>query len=271
MALSRSGWYPAVARDEKQTMLCANTTPVEVSPRVKLEVCVDTVAGLELAASCGVDRIELCQGLDLGGLTPSYAMMRYAASLHVPTFALIRPRSGDFVYTAREIDLMIDDIHVARDIGIAGVVLGVLNEDHSLNRGALQALLDHCAGLGRTLHRGFDLTPDLFAAAEAAIELGFDRILTSGGAPSAMQGSQTIAELARRTAGRISIMPGAGIRADNVAWALRTEHIEEIHASCRKAPVDASPQGGLDFVIPTRNTDVIALKSLLSVLHGSSP
>lgn len=240
-----------------------------MSPRVKLEVCVDTVAGLEQAAACGVDRIELCQGLDLGGLTPSFAMMRYAASLHVPTFALIRPRPGNFVYTAREIDVMIDDIHAARDVGIAGVVLGVLNEDDSLNREALRTLLDHCAGLGRTLHRGFDLTPDLFTAAEAAVELGFDRILTSGGAPTAMQGSRTIAELARRTAGLISIMPGAGIRSDNVAWALRTDHIEEIHASCRKAPIDASPQGGFDFVAPTRNTDANALKSLLSALQGS--
>ncbi|HZT03608.1 MAG TPA: copper homeostasis protein CutC [Steroidobacteraceae bacterium] len=224
---------------------------------------------LEQAAACGVDRIELCQGLDLGGLTPSFAMMRYAASLHVPTFVLIRPRPGDFFYTAREIDVMIDDIHAARHVGIAGVVLGVLNEDHSLNREALRALLDHCAGLGRTLHRGFDLTPDLFAAADAAVELGFDRILTSGGAPTAMQGARTIAELARRTAGLISIMPGGGIRSDNVAWALKTDHIEEVHASCTKAPIDASPQGGFDFVEPTRSTDVIALTSLLSALQGA--
>jgi copper homeostasis protein len=236
---------------------------------VKLEVCVDTVAGLEQAAASGVDRIELCQGLDLGGLTPSSAMMRYAASLPVPTFALIRPRPGDFSYTEREVDVMIGDIHAARDAGIAGVVLGALNEDHSLNREALQTLLDHCAGLGRTLHRGFDLTPDLLAAAETAIELGFDRILTSGGAPSAMQGSRTIAELARRTAGRISIMPGAGIRSDNVAWALGTDHIEEIHASCRKAPITASARGGFDFVSPARGTDVLALESLLAVLRAS--
>lgn len=236
---------------------------------MKLEVCVDTVAGLEIAAACGAARIELCQGLDLGGLTPSLAMMRHAATLHVPTFALIRPRPGDFVYTAREIEVMIDDIHAARDVGLAGVVLGVLNEDHSLNRETLQGLLGHCAGLGRTLHRGFDLTPDLFAAAEAAIELGFDRILTSGGAPTAMQGSRTIAELALRTVGRISIMPGAGIRSDNVGWALRAAHIEEIHASCRKAPADAPPRGGFDFVAPTRDTDVIALRSLLSALESS--
>lgn len=240
-----------------------------MSARVKLEVCVDTVAGLELAAACGVARIELCQGLDLGGLTPSLAMMRHAASLPAPTFAIIRPRPGDFVYSAREIDVMIDDIHAARDVGIAGVVLGALNEDHSLSREALQALLDHCAGLGRTLHRAFDLTPDLFSAAETAIELGFDRILTSGGAPSAMQGSQMIAELAHRTAGRISIMPGAGIRADNVAWALETAHIEEIHASCRKASIDASPEGGFDFVTPTRDTDIVALESLLSALQAA--
>lgn len=235
---------------------------------MKLEVCVDTVAGLERAAACGADRIELCQGLDLGGLTPSLAMMRYAASLHVPTYALIRPRPGDFVYSAREIDVMIDDIRAAQQVGLAGVVLGVLNEDHSLNREALQALLDHCAGLGRTLHRGFDLTPDLFAAAETAIGLGFDRILTSGGAPTAMQGSRTIVELARRTAGLISIMPGAGIRPDNVAWVLRTDHIEEIHASCRQAPMDAMPQRGFDFVAPTRGVDVIALKALLSAVQG---
>lgn len=235
---------------------------------MKLEVCVETIAGLELAADCSVARIELCQGLDLGGLTPSLAMMRYAASLPVPTFALIRPRPGNFVYSAREIDVMIGDIHAARDVGLAGVVLGVLNDDHSLNHDALQALLAHSVGLGRTLHRSFDLTPDLFAAADAAIELGFDRILTSGGAPTAMQGSRTIAELARRTAGRISIMPGAGIRADNIAWALTIDHIEEVHASCRKAPTDASTQGGFDFETPTRSTDLVALKALLSALQA---
>lgn len=236
---------------------------------MKLEVCVETVAGLELAAGCGAARIELCQGLDLGGLTPSLAMMRYAASLPVPTFALIRPRPGDFVYTKREVELMIGDIHAARDVGLAGVVVGVLNKDHTLNREALQAMLNHCAGLGRTLHRGFDLAPDLFAAADAAIELGFDRILTSGGAPTALQGSRTIAELARQTAGRLSIMPGAGISADNIAWALTTEHIEEVHASCRKASADTSTQRGFDFEAPTRETDVVALKALLSVLQGS--
>src|SRR5690348_14813834 len=90
------GWYHWSER-VAQAPGEIRSSPLEVSPRMKLEVCVDTVAGLEQAAACGVDRIELCQGLDLGGLTPSLAMMRYAASLHVPTFALIRPRPGNFV------------------------------------------------------------------------------------------------------------------------------------------------------------------------------
>ena len=199
---------------------------------VLLEVCVDDVAGLNNAVAGGADRIELCSALTLGGLTPSAGLIKSAAKIPIPVYAMIRPRAGDFVYSSAEIDLMRHDIDVVLEAGLAGIVLGVLKINNHLEADAMHALLRHATGLETTLHRAIDLVPNISDAIEIAVSLGFTRILTSGGNLSALEGSSVISQMLMQAKDRISIMAGAGITAENVAELLRICDLQEIHASC---------------------------------------
>jgi len=196
-----------------------------------LEVCVDTFAGLVEAIAGGADRIELCAALALGGLTPSAGLMAMAASCPVPVMVMIRPRAGDFVWTEAEVGMMEADIAATRAAGLAGVVLGASLPDGRLDVPVLKRLVAAAAGLDLTLHRAIDLAPDMGQALEAAIRVGFRRILTSGGEKTAEAGVARIAALVTQSAGRISIMPGSGVSPPN-ARMLKGLGIAEIHASC---------------------------------------
>jgi copper homeostasis protein len=204
-----------------------------------LEVCVDSIDGVGAAVRGGADRIELCAALEVGGLTPSLGLMRAAADCGVPVFAMIRPRAGGFVYRPDDIAVMCADIAAARAAGMAGVVLGASLPDGRLDEGVLSALLAEAGGMGRTLHRCFDLVPDRSRALEQAVALGFDRVLTSGGAETADQGVAVLAALMEQTAGRIQIMPGAGISAQT-AHLLHGLPLREVHASCSMPVAEAA-------------------------------
>lgn len=199
-----------------------------------LEVCVDDAWGLHAACAGGADRIELCSALSVGGLTPSAGLMALAATLHIPSYAMIRPRAGDFVFRPEEIDIILCDIDASRRAGLAGVVLGASLPDGSLDMNILKRLIDRASGLGLTLHRAFDLVPDQEQALEQAIDLGFERILTSGGARSAPAGREALVRLATCARGRISIMPGSGIAPANIADLLDGLAVSEVHASCSR-------------------------------------
>jgi copper homeostasis protein len=200
--------------------------------RVLLEVCVDDAAGLAAAVAGGADRIELCSALAVGGITPSTGLMMLAAQVPIPVVAMIRPRAGSFVYSPEEISIMLADIDQARTCGLAGIVLGASNKDGTLNLSQLHLLADAAVGMEITLHRAFDLVPDFCAAIDVAIELGFKRILTSGGEKIALDGIDQLANCIAHAAGRIEIMPGGGIDVDS-AMALRAKlPLKEIHASC---------------------------------------
>lgn len=149
-------------------------------PKVILEICVDTAHGIKTAKRAGADRVELCSALVAGGLTPTRGLMRLARDLEMAAHVMIRPREGDFCFTEDEINLMLDDIALAKQEHMQGVVLGATKADGSLDVRTLQKLVAAANGLDLTLHRAFDVTPDPFEALETAIELGFDRILTSG-------------------------------------------------------------------------------------------
>lgn len=234
-----------------------------------LEVCVDDAAGLRAAIRGGADRIELCSGLALGGLTPSVGLMRLAARMGVPAYAMIRPRAGDFVFCDDEIDLMIADIEAARGAGLSGVVLGASLCDGALDRGALARLRRAAAGLGTTLHRAFDLAgPRFEGALETAVELGFERVLTSGGAPSAPEGLAVLERLFERARGRIAIMPGAGVDAATLPALLARLPIREAHASCSApARIRSNEAARLGFAgAGERATDEAAVRALKAAL-----
>jgi copper homeostasis protein len=198
---------------------------------IALEVCVDDTLGLAEAVSGGADRIELCAALSIGGLTPSYGLMAVAAGCGVPCYPMIRPRAGDFVFTAPEVAVMRADIRAARSLGLPGVVLGASRSNGSLDTDVLRALLAEAKGMDVTLHRAIDLAPDKLAAVDIAMALGFRRILSSGGALTAPDGVLTLAAMMDRAGQDCVIMPGAGV---SVATLPRLRHLplREIHASC---------------------------------------
>lgn len=199
-----------------------------------LEVCVDSAGGLAQAVAGGADRIELCSALALGGLTPSAGFMGQAAGCGRPVLAMIRPRAGDFVYAPAEEAAMLADITAARAAGLAGVVLGASRPDGRLDGAMLARLVAGAAGMQLTLHRCFDLVPDPGTALETAVALGFHRILTSGGAASAADGIDRLAALRAQAAGRITVMPGAGVRPGNAARFVAAG-FDALHASCSEA------------------------------------
>lgn len=209
---------------------------------VTLEICVDSAEGLVAALAGGADRIELCSALALGGLTPSPGLVTLAARADVPVYAMIRPREGDFVFSPADLDQMRRDIDAVRAAGLAGVVLGASEPRGGLDAEALTRLSAHAAGLGTTLHRAFDLVPDSSEALALAIELGFERILTSGGAARAELALAPLAALVQAAAARIAIMPGAGVRPENAAAIIAATGAREIHASCRVPGALAAPE-----------------------------
>lgn len=231
---------------------------------ILLEVCVEDASGLVAAVEGGADRIELCSALSVGGLTPSAGLMALAARLPVPAFAMIRTRAGDFCFSAADIDIMRRDIDAARSAGLAGVVLGASLADGSLDAATLRLLADHAAGLGLTLHRAFDLVSDFAEAVEIAVALGFERILTSGGARSAPEAVDTLEGIIAAAGGRISIMPGSGVTLKTLDTLLSRLAVTEVHSSCSAEVPARDPRlVSLGFITPSaRGTDANVVKAL---------
>jgi len=234
-----------------------------------LEIAADSVTGLDNALKGGAQRIELCAALDIGGLTPTWGLMALAAKAPVPVYAMIRPRGGNFVFDEVEEAVMTADIMAAREVGLAGVVIGASRPDGSLDAPMLARLIGRAKGLGVTIHRAFDLVPDRDAALETVIELGIERILTSGGVPRAMDGLEAIRHSVEKAAGRVVVMPGSGIRAGNVLEILQRTGAKEVHASGREPLPQATDAKSLAFGFQTANaleTDEAAVRKMRDLL-----
>lgn len=199
-----------------------------------LEICVDSLDSVIACAEGGADRIELCASLAEGGLTPSAGMLVQARSVFPGEIAvMIRPRGGDFAYRPEEIAAMCADIELARDLGADAVVFGCLTRDGAPDVPALETLLEACEGSPAVFHRAFDVSRDLEESLDLVADLGFARILTSGGGASAMDQLDAIAALAGLAEGRIGILPGGGIRPGDVAEVVRRTGLREVHLSAR--------------------------------------
>lgn len=238
-----------------------------------LEICVDNAEGLFAAIEGGADRIELCSALSVGGLTPSRGFMEFAGRQAVPVYAMIRPRPGSFVFSPEEVEMMKSDIDTARAAGLAGVVLGATLPEGPLDIATLATLSQHAAGLDRTLHRAFDVVPDMDEALETAIWLGFSRILTSGGRPTALEGIERLAHLVQRAGNRITIMPGSGVRPGNAAELLERLGVTELHASCSARFIESDSQL-IELAFAAREmlkTDAGIVRALRAVLHAHRP
>lgn len=205
-----------------------------------IEGCVDSYASAAAAALAGADRLELCANLAIGGTTPSPSLFRQVRrDFPVPVNVLIRPRFGDFLYSAQELEEMEEDIRRFRDMGANGVVIGALTPEGDLDAQVLNRLMDCAQGMDVTLHRAFDMTRDPLAALEEAVRLGMRTVLTSGQARSAAEGCQVLGEVFRRAAGRIHIMAGCGVKKENIRAIYDRTGIRIFHTTGRKGPVDS--------------------------------
>ena len=199
-----------------------------------LEVCVDSVEGAIAAREGGAHRVELCAALLEGGVTPSEGLVGLTVErAGIPVHVMIRPRGGDFRYSALELEVMERDIRAAARLGAAGVVLGLLEEDGSIDRVHTRALASVARPMNVTFHRAFDMTRDPFEALEALIEIGIGRLLTSGQERTALEGLDLLADLTRRARGRIAVMPGGGITARSLRKILDATGARDVHVTGR--------------------------------------
>jgi copper homeostasis protein len=207
-----------------------------MNSKVLLEVCANSVTSALAAQDGGAVRIELCENLHEGGTTPSHGEIALARKmLRIKLHVLIRPRSGDFLYDDMEFKIMVADVKYSVEAGCDGIAIGILNPDGTVDKERCNQLIKIAKqhNVSVTFHRAFDMCDDMFHAMEDIIEMGCDRILTSGGKSTAMEGSGTIAQLIKKAAGRIIIMPGSGINEKNVADLVRFTGATEIHSSAR--------------------------------------
>jgi len=245
---------------------------------VSLEVCANSAISAVAAQMGGAIRVELCNNLHQGGTTPSHGHIALARKqLHIKLYVLIRPRSGDFLYTNDEYQLMLTDMRHSIEMGCDGIVCGILKKDGTIDmeRNALIVDMARKHGVGITFHRAFDVCLDQDQALEDIIELGFERILTSGGKSSAMEGASHIKHLIDKSNGRIKIMPGGGINEANVANLVRFTTATEIHTSARtlinsKMEHRSHVMMGTRFVdeYATYETDTELVARLVRVANG---
>lgn len=201
---------------------------------ILLESPVFTLEAALKAAKVGVDRLELCSSFGEGGETPGPGMLSYLKkTIDIPVFVMIRPRGGDFVYSSDEIDVMAEEIRVFTSLGADGFVFGCLTPDGTVDEKACRRLIHSTKGKPCTFHRAFDLVPDPFASLETIIQLGFNRILTSGGRPTVSDGLNQIRQLLTTAGKKITIMPGGGTRPEHIKPLAETGELREIHASCK--------------------------------------
>ena len=200
----------------------------------RLEVIGFTLESCIAAQSSGAHRIELCDNPGDGGTTPSYGFIKAVReNVSIELYPIIRPRGGDFLYSDAEFEIMKTDVRLCKQLGCDGVVIGILNADGSVDKVRCKELVELAYPLGVTFHRAFDRTNDAAKALEDIIEIGCERILTSGQKPNALDGAATIAALIKQADERIIIMPGSGVRADNIVELVKQTGAVEFHTSAR--------------------------------------
>jgi copper homeostasis protein len=201
---------------------------------MRVEICVDSAGGAFAAEQGGADRVELCDNLLEGGTTPSAGCIKVARrGLKLGLQVIVRPRGGDFLYSDQEMQVMREDIRMARDLGADGVVIGCLTAEGDIDRARAGELIELARPLNVTFHRAFDMCREPLQALEVLIGLGVERVLTSGQEASCLEGLDLIAALHKQAAGRIIIMPGGGITPANVQRIVAATGVTEVHLAVR--------------------------------------
>ena len=202
--------------------------------KVKSEICCGSLQSALNAQEAGADRVELCSALSLGGITPSYGFIELARKrLNIDVNVLIRPRQGDFLYDSDEVAVMIRDITACAQMGVNGVVIGALDPFGNVDVDACRAMVAVAKhhGMSVTFHRAIDRACNILAALEDVISVGADRVLSSGGKTTSLEGLESLAQMNAAASGRIIIMPGGGVNAGNIRQILEGTGVQEIHFS----------------------------------------
>jgi len=237
----------------------------------RLEVIGFTIESCILAQAAGAHRIELCDNPGEGGTTPSYGFIKAAReNLRIELYPIIRPRGGDFFYSDAEFDVMKVDVKLCKDLGCDGVVIGMLNADGTVDKKRCKELVEIAYPLGVTFHRAFDRVSDAAQALEDVIEIGCERILTSGLVPNALNGAETLAALIKQADERIIIMPGSGIRAGNIIELAQKTGAVEFHTSARMN-IDSKmnyTNEGMNESLKSVSADVDEIKKIIFSLNN---
>jgi len=233
-----------------------------------LEICASSLTSAINAQAGGAQRIELCCNLEQGGLTPSAATIQLARKkLSIDIFVLIRPRIGDFTYSEMEFEQMKADILFCKKLGIDGVVFGILDKQQTIDVARNKILVDLAKPMQTTFHRAFDCLANPMDGLEKVIDLGFDRILTSGLAPTAIQGQVLLGELIQQATDRIIILPGSGLNSQNMISFLLATAAKEVHASAKQT---IAPKIDHLFSTPYFETDQMEVERLVMLLQQFS-
>ena len=223
--------------------------------KIILEVAVFSIEAALSAMKAGADRIEFCENPSEGGTTPSYGSLKTIISLtNKPVFPIIRPRGGDFLYTQAEYEVMKADLLLVKELGYPGAVIGLLNEDGSIDIKRTSELVQLAAPMQITFHRAFDRCNDPFKGLEDIIITGCKRILTSGQVPNVGDALPLMKQLVEKAAGRIIILPGSGVRSNNCKQIIDTTGAIEIHSSARKAISSL-----MNYNAPTMNENMVSM------------
>lgn len=229
-----------------------------------LEICANSYQSAINAQKSGADRIEICSELSVGGVTPSYAVLKkISKEITIPIHVLIRPRSGGFYYSDDEIEIIKQDIKLCKELGFNGIVSGVLNKDNSININTTKELVELSKPLSFTFHRAFDCVSNPKQSLEDLIEIGVDRILTSGLKQKAEHGIEILKELHQLARNKIIIIPGSGINATNIHL-FKENGFKEIHTSASK--ITSKETRYFFRNTPQTVSDIEIIKEILKVI-----
>lgn len=200
---------------------------------INVEICCGSIQSAVNAKQAGATRIELCQDLVEGGTTPSYATIKQCVAMGLDVFVLVRSRAGNFVYNDTDIENMAEDVRMCKQLGVAGIVVGFLRNDGSIDVEVTRRFVELAAPIPVTFHRAFDECHDWQKSLEEVIECGCKRILTSGCKPTAWEGRDTLKALIQQAGDRITILVGSGVRPENVRDLILHTGAKEVHGSCK--------------------------------------
>lgn len=235
----------------------------------QLEIVAQDPAGARIAVANGADRIELCQALSTGGMTPSLGILDAAiTAVGADKIAvLVRPRGGGFVYDAEEVDVVTSDVRACADRGVAGVVVGALTDDFRVDVAAMSAWMAAAGECEVVFHRAIDVLPDPVAALDDLIALGVTRVLTSGGAPVSIQGAATLRRMVEHAAGRIQIQVGGGVTVADIPELVATG-VDAVHLSARTTSAHDAPSGPGGGATGFDVTDAAVVSAAAQALRG---